>query len=242
MNHDPALATPHRPLARTALHGWHAARGARFTENDGWQIPVASLSAEQQAAVVRAGIGLADLSALAKLTLSGRGVATVTHAWLGESAAARAGDVAVWEADGPILACRLTNDSLLLLAPGPSSSGIASRLAGLRGADAVIDHDVTSFYACFCLAGPRTDELLRRVTSYDMSRAATGSGWCAQVALAGVHAILIRVAGLSPPETRICVAWDVAEYVWEELLRAGGELGLTALGIDDLRRVFGQGK
>jgi glycine cleavage system aminomethyltransferase T len=67
------MPDPLSPVARTPLHHWHQARGARFTARDGWQAVAAYSDAESEAAAARAGLGLADVSALAKTNLRGEG-------------------------------------------------------------------------------------------------------------------------------------------------------------------------
>jgi glycine cleavage system aminomethyltransferase T len=52
------------PIARTPLHHWHAAHGARFVERDGWQVVAAYSQAEREAEAAGAGLGLADLTAV----------------------------------------------------------------------------------------------------------------------------------------------------------------------------------
>jgi glycine cleavage system aminomethyltransferase T len=55
------------PLARTPLHHWHADRGARFTVRDGWQVVAAYAGVEPELGAARAGVGLADVSAFARI-------------------------------------------------------------------------------------------------------------------------------------------------------------------------------
>jgi heterotetrameric sarcosine oxidase gamma subunit len=146
------------PVARTPLHHWHAAHGARFIARDGWQVVVAFSDAQREADAARAGLGLADISA----------------------------------------------------------SADASPLAG-----------------CWVI-GPHCEEFLRRLTQLDVRPCSFPMNARAETALAGVEALLVRSAELSLPSVRIYVAWDVAEYVWERMLEAGRDLGITPVGLDAL--------
>jgi heterotetrameric sarcosine oxidase gamma subunit len=152
------MPDPRTPVARTPLHHWHAAHGARFVERGGWQVVAAYADPEREAERARAGLGLADISA---------------------------------------------------------ATDASSR-------------------ASFWIIGPHWDAFLRRLTQLDVRAASFPAGARAETALAGVEALLVRSAELTLPSVRVYVAWDVAEHVWERMLEAGRDLGITPLGLDAL--------
>jgi sarcosine oxidase gamma subunit len=198
----------------------------------GWLIPAAyPTRAEGE---VR--LGLADISSFAKTSLQGRGVPAVAEALLGEGAASGPRRVVPFVAQEPALACRLTADHLLLLASRPGATFFNERLANLPTAAAVVRCDVTTAQAGFLLAG-ESGKLLRRLTSLNVSSVNLPPGSCAETELAGVHALLVRPPGEAPPSSRIYVAWDLAEYVWETLVEAGNEEGIRPMGLDELPRL-----
>jgi sarcosine oxidase subunit alpha len=209
------------PVARTPLHHWHAAHGARFTDWDGWQVVAAYSDAATEAAAARAGLGIADISAFAKISLRGPGVASF--------APSPRGVVAVPK--GPALACRLTDDHLLLLASTTSATALDRQAVALREGRAVVQTGVTSAYAGFWVIGPRRDELLRRLTHLDVRPSAFPVNSCAETAFAGVEALLVRSAEDS---LRIYVAWDLGEYVWERMMDTGRDVPITPLGLESL--------
>ncbi len=215
----------HPASRRSPLHQWHAAHGARFTDLDGWQVAAAYTDPERETASASASVALADVTAFAKVGLFGRGVAGFCAEGFRDTAATRPGGVATF-GPGQDLACRLTEDQLLMLGSG----------VRLDVASPCLTRDVTCAYAGFWLLGPHTPELLRRLTALDVTPAAFPAGSCAQTSLAGVHALLVHPPTISPSTMRICVAWDLGEYVWERLADAGRDRGLTPLGHDALRR------
>jgi glycine cleavage system aminomethyltransferase T len=231
-------------VARTPLHDWHAAAGARFADLDGWQVPAAYAGAERETAAAAAGLALADVSAFAKVSLLTWDESTFNRILPAGSPASRPGGVALLAAENPVLACRLTADHLLLLATAPGFSfradGLTLRAArgSLEGSPdqgPLIVRDVTCSYAGFCLLGPRPAEELHHLTPLDVSPAAFPAGSCAETSLAGVHALLVHPpAGSSPPSVRGYVAWDLAEYVWGRVVEIGRHRGLTPLGHDAL--------
>jgi sarcosine oxidase subunit alpha len=222
------------PVARTPLHHWHAARGARFADSDGWQVPLAYVSAEREVAAAREALALADLSGFAKLSLQGQGVPALAQALVGDGPAAKPLGVAPLVAEDRVLACRLTADHLLLLAATTTAAPLEERLAQLPPGPPVVQSAVTSAYAGFGLVGPCLDDLLGRVTALDVA-AALPVNACAETGLAGVHALLVRAPELSVPAVRVYVSWDLAEYVWDRLLDAGRDWGITPLGLEGFR-------
>ena len=120
-----------RAMSQTPLHHWHSAHGARFLEKDGWQIPTVYRSVEQEVAAARFGLGISDLSAWGKVSLSGPGTATAVRELVGSDPAAKPGAVAHLSVDAGILACRLADDQLLLLTSRPDITATKQRLTSL---------------------------------------------------------------------------------------------------------------
>jgi aminomethyltransferase len=185
---------------------------------------VAYAGVEREAAAVRAGCGLADLSGWAKWRVIGRGTSDVVET-LGAAAARRTHGVA--RLAGGLLVCRLAPDALLLLDGSTDLDGVP----GLEppGA-AVVVADATFALAGFCLAGPFADQLLPRLTSLDP--AVLPGGTCAETAVGGVAALLVRADELTVPSLRVYVARDLAEYLWGRLFEVGRGVGLTPFGLE----------
>jgi glycine cleavage system aminomethyltransferase T len=222
------------PTARTPPHAWHAAHGARFADRDGWQVPASYSNADEETAAARTGLAVADVSAFAKISLLGPGVDPAAHHLLGAGRATRPCTSAPLHLCGPGLACRLTEDHLLLLPSATTAAPLRDALALLYHDQRMIQTDVTSAYSGFWLVGPHSDGLLRCLTSFDVASPALSLGACAETSLAGVHALLVRSPELSVPSLRIYVSWDLGEYVWESLLEAGRTLNIGPLGLDGL--------
>jgi sarcosine oxidase subunit alpha len=212
------------PVARTPLHAWHQAHGARFREEDGWLVVSAYSGAESEAASARAGLGMADISACAKFAWLRPGVSALARSLLADGADLPCGKVAAIPGESG-LACRLTDDHLLLLYGGPTP-----RRRDLPGATAVAT-DVTSAYAGFALIGPRLEEYLRRLTHLDVRPTAFPPGSCAETPFGGVEALLVRPPAGSLPTLQVLVAWDLGEYVWERMLDAASDVPITPLGL-----------
>jgi glycine cleavage system aminomethyltransferase T len=217
-------------LSYSPLHFWHAAHGARFRERDGWWLPALYTGVEAEKRVVQTGLAIADVTAFPRVSLRGQGVPALTHVLLGDSPASRPRGVAQLTAPAPALACRPTEDHLLLLAT-TTVRFPEERLYDLYRDHGVVRSDATFAYAGFLLLGPAVENLLRQVTPLDVSPFGLPASSCAQTSLAEVHVLLVRPPG-ALMSVLVHVSWDVAEYVWERLFDAGRPLGITPIGLD----------
>jgi glycine cleavage system aminomethyltransferase T len=199
---------------------------------NGWQIVRAYAGAEWEVETARAGLALADVSASSKLSLRGRGVPAFVRALAPDSPALTPLGVTWLRGPEPALACRLTEDHLLLLSLGETLPRF-----DLPG-EPIVATDLTSTYAGFFLVGPNTEDLLRRLTTLDVRPAALPPNSCAEMQLAGMEALLVRTSETALPAMRIYVAWDMAEYVWDRMVESGRDLGITPLGVDGLRSLL----
>src|SRR5262249_22313522 len=162
-------------------------------------------------------LAVADVSAFAKVSLLGPGVAEAAQHLAGTGRAARPGSAALLHRGGPGLACRLTADHLLLLASTATAGPLAETLGHPRHQAAYLERDATSALAGFWLLGPWIGDVLRRLTSLDPA-ALAAPGACAETSLAGVHALLVPSPELTVPSLRLCVSWELGESVWERIL------------------------
>ncbi len=219
------------PSARTPLSHWHEQIGARIGERDGWQVAEVFTGVDQEVAAARKNLAIADISAFAKVNLLGAGVADLTRTLAGNSRAEQPRGVAALPADPSLLACRLKQDQLLVMALTTDRSGVDG-LIGPGPGESVIQHDMTSAYAAIWLIGPNSDLALRQMTHHDVASMPVGS--CAETGLAAVPAILIRPPKLSVPSVQVLVPWDVAEYVWETFVDSSRKRNIAPLGMEAL--------
>jgi heterotetrameric sarcosine oxidase gamma subunit len=227
-----------KPLARTPLYYWHVAHGAHMMERDGWAIPASYSNVEQEVAAARAGPGLVDVSACGKIAFRGRGAAGLIGTLAGGISVTMPRSVGEFDAAGRVLACRLAEDHLLLLALTANATALRARLRALRGDIPLLQTDVTSAYAMFCLLGTATEGVLNRLTAFDVRRSTFRPGSCAETNVAGVHAALIRPAGDGLDTVYVAVAWDLAEHIWESLLNAVPPHDSRPVGLDAWHRII----
>lgn len=90
--------------------------------------------------------------------------------------------------------------------------------------------EVTSVYANLLLAGPRSRDVLRKLTSLNITEPALPNLSCAQTGLAHIHSIVLHEDLRSLPAYHILAGRDYAESLWETILHAGREFQLHPFG------------
>lgn len=92
--------------------------------------------------------------------------------------------------------------------------------------------DVTSAYAVLRLAGPKSREVLGKLTSLNVSDRALPDRSCAQASLAHIPGIFLRQDIGTMLGFYLLVTRDHAESVWTAILHAGREFRVCASGLE----------
>ena len=227
------------PQRLSPLHRQHLSRGAQMISESGWQRPARYTSAQEEASAVPLGAGLCDISPVGKLLLQGDDIQRVVQTALPGVEASAAGSV-VRHAGGQLL-CRLAGDQFLLLTPPDAVDGTQAMLQATQLDTCAHLVDLTSGLAALLLAGPRSQDVLSKLTDLDLSSLATADMTCTQTSLSGVQGILVRANFGSMPSYRIFVSRDLAEFAWDVLTEAGSSEGLAPFGVEALRLLRGGG-
>lgn len=192
-----------------------------MVEHHGWQVPSSFTIPAEEAARTRESVGLADVSWMCKVNLQGRALASTPD--LGPEAS-------VW---------LLSRQQYLATCEPSAGDAVKKRAQQLQngGADAaspapIYVTDVTSVYTQLLLVGPRSRDVLGKLTSLNLAESVRANRTCAQATVAHVHAIVLRkdVAGI--PAFHLLVGRDYGESVWESVLHAGHEFHITPLGLE----------
>jgi glycine cleavage system aminomethyltransferase T len=91
--------------------------------------------------------------------------------------------------------------------------------------------DVTSAYAQLLLAGPRSRDILRKLTSLNLSDGALPDRSCGQSRVAHVRAIVLRKDLDGTRGYHLLVSREYGESAWESVLHAGKEFNLAPFGL-----------
>jgi 4-methylaminobutanoate oxidase (formaldehyde-forming) len=151
-----------------------------------------------------------------------------------------------YEAD--VTVTRLSGEEFLIFSSAASTERdldhIRRRLPA-RGASLA---DVTSAYAVYGVMGPRSRELLARLTSADLSNEAFGFGQSREIDLGYATVRATRLTYVGELGWELCSPCEFAVGVYEDLMAAGTDLGVVNAGyyaIESLRlekayRAFGR--
>jgi len=213
-------------IRHTPLFHAHERAGASLVEHHGWQVPAYFRWAQKEAEHLSKSAGLSDLSWMTKLDLKGWGLKTPP-------------------AVGAARAWCLGPQHYLVTCEPPKREAL---IANLRSFPASRDlslpppvyiTDVTSVYAQFLLAGPRSREILRKLTSLNVS--ALENLACGQASVAHVHGTVLRDDLFGLPAFHILVSREYGESVWEAIMHAGHEFQLAPFGLRALELLGGAG-
>lgn len=189
-------------------------------ELQGWQVPASFTSADDEAGNVRESVGLADISWTLKYDLKGQGL----------KGRPTVGPEATWWPLG-------RHHGMITCEP-PAKGAVTECLQQIQNARA--DHslplpfyvtNISSVFTHLLLAGPHSQDVLRKLTSLKLSDDVLGDSNCAQAAVAHVHAIVLRKNLRAIPAYQILVSREYGESVWESLLHAGNEFHITPFGL-----------
>jgi glycine cleavage system aminomethyltransferase T len=198
----------------------HHRSGAAWTDHYGWQVPASFTAAETEAASVRESVGLADLSWILKFDLKGYGL---------RCPLALGGDAFSWDL-GPL--------HRLVTCEPPARNATLERLEALQAAGSdgsgippIYLTEVTSVFAQFLLAGPRSRQVLNKLTSVDVAARALPDRSCRQTSLAHAGAMILRKDFDGVPAFHVLVSREYGESVWDAMVHAGHEFHLSPVGL-----------
>ncbi len=229
-------------IRRTPMHDWHLAHGAKMMDAGNWKRPEVYTSTEDEYAAVRQRAGLIDASTLGKIELRGRDVVRfLEFIYPNRFENLKVGrvrygvicdDAGILLDDGTI--ARLDQNRFFLTTTTGNADAIdswfRSWLAGRPNLDVQMTN-VSGSYAAMNLAGPRSRQILQKLTDADLSVSAMPYLAAGQFAVAGVPAIALRLGFVGELGYEIHVPSQYGLHVWEAILAAGAEFSLVPFGV-----------
>jgi 4-methylaminobutanoate oxidase (formaldehyde-forming) len=244
-----------RGIRRTPLHEHLKARGAVFGEVAGWERAnwfanpgqerdyryswgrqnwFENQRAEHMA--LREGVGLLDMSSFGKIRVEGQGALGLLQHLCANDVDVEAGRLVYTQMlnakggiESDLTVTRLGEASFLLVVPGAT---LQRDLAWLRRhGPGVVILDVTASEAVIPVMGPKSRELLSRVSPHDFSNAAHPFGTAREIEIGMGLARAHRVTYVGELGWELYVSADQAAHVFESLMAAGEDLGLKLCGL-----------
>jgi len=241
------LAGQHmEPEQVTPVHQWHLDHGAKVMLAGLWTRPLHYGDPTAEVKTVRERVGLIDVSTLGKLRFTGPGVPTL----LDRLYINPFGNLGV----GRVRYGVMCNDEAVVL-----DDGVSARLAEnewyttttTSGASAMFESiqwwmqsgwgegvhltDLTETYSAFNLAGPKSREVLQKLTALDVSNAVFPYMHVRRTEVAGVPCIILRIGFTGELSYEIHVPSAYALHLWEALMEAGKESGIAPFGVEAQR-------
>jgi 4-methylaminobutanoate oxidase (formaldehyde-forming) len=251
-----------RPLRTSALYDRLAARGAEFGAKNGWEranyfrpegasVPAFGLGTpgwlpwmQAEMRATREAVAMYDQSSFSKLLLQGRDALAVLQRLCANEMdvpvdrmvyTAVLNDRGGFESDLTVI--RLATERFLIITGSAQTTRDADWIGRHIGAD---EHaslsDVTAQYTVLSVMGPRSRELLQRLSPDDLGSLKFSHTREIDLGLARVRAA--RMAYVGGPGFELYVPVEVARHVDIALCEAGADLGLTDAGyyaLDALR-------
>ncbi|MEX2304057.1 MAG: 2Fe-2S iron-sulfur cluster-binding protein [Bryobacterales bacterium] len=240
------LAGPaHDPIRRTPFHHQHEDAKATWMDMGAWKRPLLYSSVEEECRAVHERVGIIDVSPLGKLDIQG-GDAAAFLEWIHPNRIANLkqgriryrlmlDDSGIIMDDGTI--ARLGDDHFFVTTGTGALEGVEQWLEWWLATGQRCTHvtNVTAAFGAINVAGPRSRELLVRLTELDLSNQAVPYLATASGTVAGVPALLLRIGFVGELGYEIHFPAEYGEYLWSTLLEAGRDLGIQPFGVEAQR-------
>ena len=241
-----ALAGPsHMPLKRTPMDRIHRDLGAAMVEAGPWQRPLTYGSAQQECVAVRQRVGIIDVSTLGKLDVQGKDAGTLLdRVYTHHFSDLRVGRIRyglLCSDNGTILddgtVTRLSDDHYFVTTTTSNVDLIEEwfKWWSAGGDPCVHVTNVTSNYAAVNVAGPYARQTLTKLTEIDLSPSGFPYMSFAHGEIAGIPGMLLRVGFVGEPGWEVYVPAEYGEYLWEAIIDAGREFGISPFGLEAQR-------
>jgi len=236
------------PERVSPIHPWHEANGVTTILAGQWIRPDHYGDAQAEVTNVRNNVGIIDVTPLGKLDLRGPDVPKLlnllyTNKWSKLAIGSVRYGVMCAE-DGVVLddgvTAHLGEDHYLMTTTSSGAAAIwewaENWLQTERPHWQVHVTPVTTAYASINIAGPKSRELLSRLTDVDLANEAFGYMRVRTGTIGGVDdCIMWRIGFTGELSYEIHVPSGYALHVWEHLMSEGADLGIGAFGLEAQR-------
>ena len=195
--------------------------------------------AEHHAA--RTGVIVMDMSFMAKFLVQGRDAGTLLDTLSANAVNGDSGQItytqwlnAAGTLEADLTVTKLDDDRFWVVASDTAHRHVLTRMQRHVGDGNAFITDVTGGYAQLNVQGPRSRELMQRLTSADMSNEAFPFRAAREIDLGYVRALCIRITYLGELGFELYVPSEMAMHAYERIAEAGRELGLRHAGLKAL--------
>ncbi len=246
-----------RGVRRSPIHEHLKARGAVFGEMAGWeranwfadegQKPEYEYSwkrqnwfdnARREHMAVREGVGLFDMTSFGKIRVEGRDACAYLDRLCANRMDVAPGKIVYTQMLNPrggiecdLTVTRLSQTAYLLVVPGATLQRDLVWLRRHLDDEFVVITDITAAEAVFAVMGPKSRELLQKVSPDDFSNAAHPFATMQEIEIGMGLARAHRVTYVGELGWEIYAPADQAAHIFETLAEAGQDCGLKLCGM-----------
>ncbi|RLS58268.1 MAG: glycine cleavage system aminomethyltransferase GcvT [Planctomycetota bacterium] len=223
-------------MLQTALHSWHAARGAKLVDFAGWHMPVLYTSLVEEHQAVRQRVGLFDVSHMGRLRFTGSDAENFLQELLTTDCAQLAvGDVKyslVCQESGGILddvlLYRREQEWALVVNASNREKLLEWFETHRRGRDiGLIDETTTT--GMIAVQGPQSVALM---TALGASSVASLKYYTfTEVVVGNIPCVVSRTGYTGEDGFELTCPATQATWLWEQLMAAGAALGIAPCGL-----------
>jgi sarcosine oxidase subunit alpha len=233
------------PRKETAIHDRHVDAGAEFIWAGDWRRPHHYQDPREECRAVHERVGVIDVSSLGKFRIKGpQGVAFLERLYpsrVGDLKIGRIRYGAMLNDQGTILddgtICRLAEDEFFVTTTTGGTAGMEQWMRWWLadwGLEAQL-LNVSGGYAAVNLAGPRSREVMQRLTDLDVSAAALPYLAAVRATVAGIPALVLRIGFVGELSYEIHLPSAYGEHAWDAIMEAGRDVGIAAFGLEAQR-------
>jgi len=248
-----------RNIRRTPLHHVWESKGAHFADSAGWEFvewfyppgePVREIPwtwgrgfwtpwVAEEHRVIREAVGAMDMTLMSKFLVQGPDAAAVVDRLSVNAVAGPVGGIVYtqWcnerggiEAD--LTVTRLADDQFLVIVSDITHRRVERMLRDeLREGEFATVTDMTAAYCLLTIQGPRSRELLQRVSPDDLSEEGFPYLTSQEIEIGYSRVRALRVTYVGELGFELLIPSDQAQSVWETLESVGDDLGFRPVGL-----------
>ncbi|SPJ22470.1 sarcosine oxidase subunit alpha family protein [Palleronia abyssalis] len=243
-----------QPLRRTPIHDWHEANGADWEPVGHWRRPYTYLKEgeDREAAVnrevknARESLGLLDASTLGKIIVkgpdAGRFMDLLYTNMMSTLKVGRCRYGLMCSENGFLMddgvVARLSDDTFLCHTTTGGADRIHAHMEEWLQTEwwdmKVYTSNVTEQWAQIAVVGPNARKTLEKLGGMDVSKEAMAFMDWADGQIAGIPARVFRISFSGELSFEVAVPANRGRELWEKLLSAGEEFGVTPYGTEGL--------
>jgi len=220
---------------------WFAKPGQEREYRYSWQRQNWFENQRDEHMAVRTGVGLFDMTSFGKIRVEGRDACAFLNRLCANQIDVPAGRIVYTQMlnrkggiESDLTVTRLSETAFLLVVPGATLQRDLAWLRKNLGDGFVVVTDVTAAESVLCLMGPKSRELIQKVSPNDFSNAAHPFGTARAIEIGMGLARAHRVTYVGELGWELYVSTDQAAHVFEALEEAGADMGLKLCGLHTL--------